>query len=55
MEYVGEERGRGHAASRDVVYSHPLGLRHHADALPENNIAVPEKLQPLQRDFNQAL
>ena len=41
--------------SREVVHSHSLGLRRRADALPEENIAVPEKLQCLQRNFNQAL
>ena len=51
---VGEELGRGHAATREVVYSHPLKMRGRANALPEENIAVPEKLR-LQRDFNQRL
>ena len=52
---VGEKRGRGHAAFREVVYTHPLRLPRRADAFPEENITVSEKLQRLQKNFNQAL
>ena len=47
-----EKRGRCHYISGEVVYSHHLGLRSRADALPEENIAVPDNLQCLQRNFN---
>ena len=47
--------GCGHDASGEVVYPHPLGLCRRAHALRKENIAVPEKLQRLQRNFNQAL
>ena len=33
---AGEECGREHDASREVVYPHPLRLRRHADSLPKN-------------------
>ena len=38
-----------------MARSHPLELRRRANALPEENITVSEKLGHLQRNFNQAL
>ena len=42
---VGGERGCGHDTSREVVYSHALRLFRHVDALPEENVTVPENPQ----------
>ena len=52
---AGEERKRGHDVSREVVYPHALRFRRRGKALFEEKMAVPEHLQRLQRNLDNAL